>query len=101
MCDVHITVPAARRQSRSVTFTVSNVVRWQRQLDFFISNLTGQPCSKLEPSIHAILRLGVYEVVHQDLAGHVISEHVQLAKSMVRAAAGKLVNGESRLVQKG
>ena len=95
-CRALIIVCARRQsQSRSVTFTVSNVVRWQRQLDFFIANLTGKPCSNLEPALQAILRLGVYEVVHQNLSAHVISEHVDLAKKLVRPAAGKLVNGES------
>ena len=74
---------------------MSNIVRWQRQLEFFIASLTGKPCSNLEPALQAILRLGVYEVVHQNLSAHVISEHVDLAKKLVRPAAGKLVNGES------
>lgn len=55
----------------------------------------GKPCSSLEPALQAILRLGVYEVVHQNLSAHVISEHVDLAKKLVRPAAGKLANGES------
>lgn len=83
----------ACRQSRNVTFTVSNIVRWRRQLDFFITHLSGRPVGRLEPKAQAILRLGVYEVVHQNLAPHVISEHVELTKQMVRPGAAKLVNG--------
>lgn len=44
--------------------------------------------------MHAILRLAVHELLFQQLPAYVISEHVNLTKSLVRPAAGSLVNGE-------
>ena len=82
------------RHSRQVTFSVSNIVRWQRRLDFLITHLTGKACSRLETTTHAILRLAVHELVFQKLPAHAISEHVNLAKALVRPAAGNLVNGK-------
>jgi len=82
------------RDSRQVTFSVSNIVRWQRRLDFLITHLTGKACSRLETTTHAILRLAVHELVFQKLPAHAISEHVNLAKALVRPAAGNLVNGK-------
>lgn len=82
------------RNSRQITYSVSNVLRWQRRLDFTIAHLTGKPCTKLEPRVHAILRLAVHELLFQKLPAHAVSEHVTLAKSLVRPAAGSLVNGE-------
>ncbi|KAA6419585.1 MAG: hypothetical protein FRX49_10510 [Trebouxia sp. A1-2] len=87
---------SASRDSRQVTFSVSNVVRWQRRLDFFITHLTGKACSSLETTTHAILRLAVHELVFQKLPAHAISEHVNLAKALVRPAAGNLVNAVLR-----
>ena len=70
-------------------------MRWQRRLDFLIAHLTGKACSRLETTTHAILRLAVHELTFQRLPAHAISEHVNLAKALVRPAAGNLVNGES------
>ncbi len=75
---------------------MSNIVRWQRRLDFLIAHLTGKACTRLEPTTHAILRLAVHELLFQQLSPHAVSEHVNLAKALVRPAAGKLVNGECR-----
>lgn len=86
----------ASRDFRQVTYSVSNIVRWQRRLDFLIAHLTGKACSRLEPSTHAILRLAVHELVYQQLAPHAVSEHVNLAKQLVRPAAGNLVNAVLR-----
>lgn len=84
----------ANRDSRQITYLVSNILRWQRRLDFTIAHLTGKPCTKLEPRVHAILRLAVHELLFQQLPAHAVSEHVNLAKTLVRPAAGTLVNGE-------
>ena len=81
------------RDSRQITYSVSNVLRWQRRLDFTIARLTGKPCTKLEPKVHAILRLAVHEILFQKLPAYAVSEHVNLAKTLVRPAAGSLVNG--------
>ena len=89
-----MTDAAGCRDSRQITYTVSNIVRWQRRLDFLIAHLTGKPCDRLENITHAILRLGVHEVVYQNLEPHAVSEHVNLAKNLVRPAAGSLVNGK-------
>lgn len=88
------------RDFRQVTYSVSNIVRWQRRLDFLIAHLTGKACSRLEPTTHAILRLAVHELVYQQLAPHAVSEHVNLAKQLVRPAAGNLVNGNSLKVSR-
>ena len=88
----------ATRDSRQITYSVSNVLRWQRRLDFTIAYLTGKPCTKLEPRVHAILRLAVHEILFQKLPAHAVSEHVNLAKTLVRPAAGSLVNGEPTAV---
>ncbi|KAL3149923.1 hypothetical protein ABBQ38_013287 [Trebouxia sp. C0009 RCD-2024] len=86
----------ASRDSRQITYSVSNILRWQRRLDFTIAHLTGKPCTKLEHRVHAILRLAVHELLFQELPAHAVSEHVNLAKSLVRPAAGSLVNAVLR-----
>ena len=42
----------------------------------------------------------MHELVYQQLAPHAVSEHVNLAKQLVRPAAGNLVNGNSLKVSR-
>lgn len=46
--------------------------------------------------MHAILRLAMHELLFQKLPAHAVSEHVNLAKALVRPAAGSLVNAVLR-----
>ncbi len=41
-----------------------------------------------------ILRLGVYELVELGLPDHVINDHVDMARKLVRPEAAKVANGE-------
>lgn len=72
--------------------TCAGVTRWRRRLDWLISQLrpTG---GKLDPELLQILRLGIFELLELGHPDWTINSHVELAKTMVRPDAGRLVNG--------
>ena len=53
-----------------------------------------RPQDDLDFLLQQILRLGVYELIELGLPDHVINDHVDLARKLVRPEAAKLVNGE-------
>ncbi len=53
-----------------------------------------RPKDDLDFLLQQILRLGIYELIELGLPDHVIYDHVDLARKLVRPEAAKLVNGE-------
>ena len=70
----------------------AGITRWRRRLDWIISQLrpTG---GALDPELHQILRMGIYELLQLGKPDHVISDHVDLARQYVRPEAARVANG--------
>jgi 16S rRNA (cytosine967-C5)-methyltransferase len=47
----------------------------------------------LDPELQQVLRVGVYELLELGLPDHAISQHVDVAKALVRPEASRVVNG--------
>ncbi|KAG2499335.1 hypothetical protein HYH03_002911 [Edaphochlamys debaryana] len=88
--------PLDPRDQRLVKELVAGVTRLQRRLDYIAAKLSNQTPSEWEPLIRLIIRLGLFELSERRLAPHAISQHVALAKAMLREGAGGFVNGVLR-----
>jgi len=85
-----------RRQAREL---VAGVTRWRRHLDFLLSEFYNGDFDDMEPHLQVILRLGVYEILHQETPPHaVVDQYVELAKQAIRPGAGGLTNGILRAI---
>ena len=82
------------RDKRLLKELVSGVIRWRRRLDYTIAELSQK--DDLEPMLVQILRLGFYELMFRAIQPHVLNEHVQLSKVLVRPEAGAFTNGMLR-----
>ena len=91
----------AARLERKATDLVAGVMRWRRYLDFLIGRIYKGSFPKMEPLIKQILRICVYELVLLQKAPHgPVHEAVDLAKTMMRPGAGRLVNAILRSLQR-
>ena len=70
----------------------AGVTRWKGRLDWVIRQL--RPQGSIDFVLLQILRLGVYELVELGLPDHVINDHVDMARKLVRPEAAKVANGE-------
>lgn len=85
-----------RRQAREL---VAGVTRRRRSLDFLLDAFYNGDFADVEPTLQVILRLGLYELLHQQTPVHAaVDEYVELAKTRLRPGAGNLVNGVLRAV---
>jgi 16S rRNA (cytosine967-C5)-methyltransferase len=72
------------------------VLRWQRTLDWLLAPFLKTSTRKLEPSVRAVLRLGLFEARRLDTPVPVaVAESVRVAKLLAPRAAG-LVNAVLR-----
>lgn len=98
------TMPVDARQLRQVTDLVAGAVRWQRYLDYLISQYfhgEQRDLERMEPLLLQIIRLGLYEIVKCDHPSYaVINEMVEIAKAALRPGAGNLVNAMLRRAAK-
>jgi len=79
---------------RSIRDTVAGVIRWQRYLDFLISQFYRGDASTLEQSMRTILRIGLHGLLFSRQPDHaVLNETVEAAKIHVRQGAAGLTNG--------
>ena len=77
----------------------AGVTRWKGRLDWVIREL--RPRGTIDPILRQILRLGVYELVELGLPDHVISDHVDMARKLVRPEAAPVANGEHSVPEMG
>lgn len=86
-------------KDRSIRDTVAGVIRWQRYLDFLISQFYKGDAAKLEQGMRTILRIGLHGLLFSRKPDHaVINETVEAAKVHVRKGAAGLTNGILRSV---
>lgn len=87
------------RDRRFMTEIVAGVTRQRRWLDFVIDAYSRRPVKKMEAALRQILRVGTYEILETATPEYAaVNESVELAKRLVRARAGRLVNAVLRRV---
>lgn len=90
---------ADAREHRQILEYVAGVTRWRRWLDFILSQYYKGELEKMEHTLRQILRVGLYDILFLHTPEHAaLNEAVNVAKKMVRAGAGGLVNGILRNV---
>ena len=77
----------------------AGVTRWKGRLDWVIREL--RPRGTIEPLLLQILRVGVYELIELGLPDHVINDHVDMARKLVRPKAAPVANGEHLVTEPG
>jgi 16S rRNA C967 or C1407 C5-methylase (RsmB/RsmF family) len=97
-----------RRQQRVVKDLVAGVTRWQRRLDFVLSQLLAPPASSsahptnpnaggnvaaLDPPMRAVLRLALFELTERRLPPHALGDYVALAR---RLSGGRIGGNPDR-----
>ena len=89
------------RERRQALDLVAGVTRWQRRLDFILSEFYNGDFEDVERRLQIILRLGLYELLYQETPSHAaVDQYVELAKQTIRPGAGGLVNGILRSVNR-
>jgi 16S rRNA (cytosine967-C5)-methyltransferase len=87
-----------RRQAREL---VAGTTRLRRRLDFVLAEFYDGDYGSMERRLQLILRLGLYELLHQETPSHAaVDEYVELAKQELRSGAGGLVNGVLRAIDR-
>jgi 16S rRNA (cytosine967-C5)-methyltransferase len=85
----------ADERDRSLTAAiVTGTLRWQRALDHLIEHFAKRPLAKLDPSVLAILRLSLYQLLHLDRvpAAAVVDDAVNLTRMVKKTSAAGFVN---------
>ena len=76
-------------------------IRWHIRLSALLEELLDQPPSKLEPEIRALALVGLFQLLHTDIAPHaVIAEPVEAARVLKRPRAAGLINAVLRRAQR-
>ncbi len=74
------------------------VLRWQRELDYFIARYAGRPVEKLDPPVRIALRMGIYQLRHLTRVPQraAVNESVNLVKRARLKSAAPMVNAVLR-----
>ena len=85
---------------RFATELVNGTVKAKGTLDFILSQMVNRPLQKLEPVIHCILHLGLYQIFYLDRIpdSAACNESVNLAKKFSHKGTDKFVNGVLRSI---
>ena len=83
---------------RFATELVNGSVKARGTLDFILGQLVNRPLRKLEPAVHYILHLGLYQIFYLDRIpdSAACNESVNLAKKFSHRGTDKFVNGVLR-----
>ncbi len=83
---------------RFATELVNGAVKAKGTLDFILGQMVDRPLQKLEPVIHYILHLGLYQIFYLDRIpdSAACNESVNLAKKFSHKGTDKFVNGVLR-----
>ncbi len=77
------------------------VCRWFIRLDKIASLITNHPFKTRDSDIHALLLVGIYQILHLRVPDHAaISETVEATRQMDKAWAAKVINGTLRRLQR-
>jgi 16S rRNA (cytosine967-C5)-methyltransferase len=88
----------ARRDRALTTTIVTGTLRWQRALDHLIEHFAKRPLVKIDPSVLAILRLSLFQLLHLDRvpAAAVVDDAVSLTRAARKSSASGFVNAVLR-----
>ena len=80
----------------------TGTLRWQGAFDHVIEQFAGRPPGRLDPEILAILRTGMFQLLHLDRvpASAVVDDAVQLARKAGKKSAAGFVNAMLRRVSR-
>ena len=83
---------------RFATELVNGSVKARGTLDYILGQLVNRPLRKLEPAVHYILHLGLYQIFYLDRIpdSAACNESVNLAKKFSHQGTDKFVNGVLR-----
>jgi 16S rRNA (cytosine967-C5)-methyltransferase len=85
------------RQRAFARELVLGTLRWCERLEFILGKLLQKPLRKKDRDLHALLLVGLYQVLMLDTADHAaVSETVDLARRSGKHWAAGLVNGVLR-----
>ncbi|MDX1454968.1 MAG: 16S rRNA (cytosine(967)-C(5))-methyltransferase RsmB [Gammaproteobacteria bacterium] len=76
-------------------------LRFAPRIEFLLTELLDRPVRKREPRVHALLMVGLYQLLYMRTADHAaVSETVEAARLMKKPWAAGLVNAVLRRVQR-
>lgn len=92
----------AEAQDRAlVQELVYGTLRWGPRLEFLLSHLLDRPLRKREPGIHALLMVGLYQLLYMRMPPHAaVAETVEAARLMKKPWATGLANAVLRRFQR-
>lgn len=84
-------------ESGFVRTLVLGVLRWRSRLDFVIASIAQRPVKKLDPIVVDVLRLGLYQLLHMDVAAYAaVSETVDLTPKRARGFVNAILRQVTR-----
>jgi len=80
----------------------TGAIRWQNAADHIVREFSGRPTAKLDAEVLAILRTGIFQLLHLDRvpASAVVDDAVKLAKKAGKTSASGFVNALLRRVSR-
>ncbi|VAW75683.1 16S rRNA (cytosine(967)-C(5))-methyltransferase [hydrothermal vent metagenome] len=85
------------RQRAFIRELVLGTLRWSERLEFVLARLLKKSLRKKDRDLHALLLVGLYQVLLHDTADHAaVNETVDLARSSGKQWAAGMVNGVLR-----
>lgn len=89
-------------QERGLTRTLSyGTIRWQLRLEAMLGKLLARPQAELDPSLRALLLVGLFQLLHSDIAQHAaVGETVEASRVLKLDRASGLVNAVLRRCQR-
>ena len=83
---------------RALTY---GAVRWHIRLDALLAKLSSRPPHALDPSLRALIIVGLYQLLHTDIAAHAaVAETVEATRALKQPRAAGFVNALLRRAQR-
>jgi 16S rRNA (cytosine967-C5)-methyltransferase len=89
-------------QERGLTRSlVYGTMRWHIRLSAVLATLSSRPVEELDPELRALILVGLFQLLHTDIASHaVVSETVEAARVLRQPKAAGFVNAILRRCQR-
>lgn len=93
-----ISEPADRALAQELAY---GSLRWAPRLEFILSRLLERPVRKREPRVHALLMVGLYQLLYTRIPPHAaVAETVEAARLLKKPWAVNLTNAVLRRMQR-
>ncbi len=90
--------PQERGLLRSLVY---GTIRWQLRLEPALDRLLVQPQKELDPELRALLLVGLFQLLHTDIASHAaVAETVEATRTLRQSRAAGLINAVLRRCQR-